>query len=57
MDMRDIRTAQVILAERRANINELRRENDPTARAMLRAHINMLTNELEALRSEMAVSR
>lgn len=40
------RTAQDLLAERRANALELHREPDPTARAMLAAHITRLDAEL-----------
>ncbi len=44
------RTAQDLLAERRANIQELRGEKDPAARAMLQAHIGVLDRRLESTR-------
>jgi hypothetical protein len=40
------RTAQDILAERRATVFELARETDPTARAMLQFAIDQLDREL-----------
>lgn len=49
------RSVQDLLAERRANLNELRRERDAMARAMLQAHINALTAEIEKSREERAV--
>lgn len=48
------RTIQDLLAERRANINEMRREHDTTARVMLRANIDQLTAEIERRREEAA---
>ncbi len=40
------RTAQDLLAERRANIQEARRERDKTARAMLMFHVSTIDAEL-----------
>ncbi len=40
------RTAQDLLAERRATVNELRREKDPTARAMLQFAIDDIDRQL-----------
>lgn len=45
------RTAQDLLAERRANVNEMRRERDATARAMLQEHINAIDRELARRRT------
>lgn len=44
------RTAQDLLAERRANVLEQSREKDPTARAMLQFHIDQIDRELHARR-------
>jgi hypothetical protein len=43
------RTAQQILAERRATIMESAREKDPTAKSMLLFHVGQLDAELAAL--------
>lgn len=40
------RTAQDLLAERRANVLERERETCPTARAMLEYHIGEIDDEL-----------
>ncbi len=45
------RTAQDLLAERRANIQEARRERDPIAKAMLLAHAATIDAELERRRN------
>lgn len=43
MDKRlDERTSQDLLAERRDNIQELRREHDSVARSILMAHVAMI---------------
>jgi hypothetical protein len=44
------RSAQDILAERRANVNEARRERDPIAKATLLAHVAILDAELDQRR-------
>lgn len=44
------RTTQDILAERRFNVQEMRRERDRMAKAMLQAHIDMLDAELQRRR-------
>jgi hypothetical protein len=44
------RSAQDLLAERRANVNEMRRERDVVARAMLQAHIDDLDRQIKAAR-------
>jgi len=41
------RTEQDLLAERRENVQELRREGNATARAMLAFHISEIDAELE----------
>lgn len=46
------RTAQDLLADRRANVEELRRETDKSARAMLSFYIGEIDAELA--RREMA---
>lgn len=51
------RTAQDILAERRAAINEQRREVCLTARAILQFQIDELSRELDATRTAMAEAR
>ena len=45
------RTAQDLLAERRANIQEMRRETDKMAIAMLSAHVAVIDAELERRRA------
>ncbi len=49
------RTIDNLLAERRALLSELRRENDETARHLLRYSINALTDQIELMRREAAV--
>ncbi len=49
------RTIQNLLAERRALLSELRRENDETARHLLRYSINALTDQIALMRQEAAV--
>lgn len=44
------RTAQDLLAERRANVQELRRERDPMARALLQFHIDEIDRTLASRR-------
>lgn len=44
------RTSQDLLAERRANVQELRAERNPIARAMLEQHIAEIDRELERQR-------
>lgn len=46
-------TVQELLADRRANVEELRRENNPTARALLEFYIAQIDTELAA-RNRMA---
>jgi len=50
------RTVQDLLAERRSNLNEMRRENDATARETLRAHVAQLDVEIAALNAPTAIS-
>ena len=45
------RSTQDLLAERRANVNEQRRESDKTARAMLQVHIDTIDMELVTRRA------
>lgn len=45
------RTAQDLLAERRANVLESMRERDPIAQAMLLAHVSIIDVELERRRA------
>jgi hypothetical protein len=40
------RSLQDLLAERRANVQEMRRETDKTARAMLQFHIDQIDREI-----------
>lgn len=40
------RTTQDLLAERRANVQEMRRERDPDARQMLAFHVSAIDDEL-----------
>ncbi len=40
------RTVQDLLAERRANVQEMRREACPIARAMLQYHVDEIDREL-----------
>lgn len=44
-----VRTAQNVLAERRATVDELRSEKDATARAMLQFSIDQLDHELHTM--------
>ena len=44
------RTAQDLLAERRANVQESRHETDAMARAMLDAHVAEIDRELQRRR-------
>lgn len=44
-----MRTAQDLLAERRALVQEQRRERDATARAMLQFEINSIDSLLKAM--------
>ena len=50
-------TAQDLLAERRDNVNEMRRETDKTARAMLQMHVDSIDDELERRRAAIALSQ
>lgn len=42
---RDLLDLLDLLAERRANVQEARRETDPTAKAMLLAHVDTIDAE------------
>lgn len=52
-----MRTAQDLLAERRANVQEQRRETDKTARAMLQFRIDQIDRELHEQRQAIPVVR
>lgn len=48
------RTEQDLLAERRSNMQEFRRERDPIARATLAAHVALIDAELQERDEEAA---